>query len=260
METHSSIFAWKIPWTEESGGLYSMGLQRVRHDLVTEQQKQRCMNGWMKLKIRSSIFRSQLIRKKNCKRIRRRSKWWKDHTSPLVPLIHPESCPNPQTHWPVPVEPRWYPKQTHFNPQLWMVPSPFYSNGNPEGLRVFLQDFLVVEVNFSQLGVWKREAAFWFLTATFKLCHRLPHSKPPALLKHIITLLSSAKAPVIPCLVTHQWLQTCFPVFMWVALNIYGNGLSITRASEFLDLLDSIFCLLTPWAPNPKVMHHQSLN
>ena len=30
--THSSILAWKIPWTEESGGLQSMGLQRVRHD------------------------------------------------------------------------------------------------------------------------------------------------------------------------------------------------------------------------------------
>ena len=131
----------------------------------------------------------------------------------------------------------------------------------PEGLRVFLQNFLVVEVNCSQLGVWKREAAFWFLIATFKLCHRIPHSKPPALLKHIITLLSSAKAPVILCPFTHQWLQTGFPVFMWVDLNIYGSGLSITRASEFLDLLDSIFCLLTPRAPNPKVMHHHlSLN
>ena len=32
MATHSSILAWKIPWTEESGGLQSMGLQRVRHD------------------------------------------------------------------------------------------------------------------------------------------------------------------------------------------------------------------------------------
>ena len=32
MATHSSIFAWEIPWTEESGGLQSMGLQRVRHD------------------------------------------------------------------------------------------------------------------------------------------------------------------------------------------------------------------------------------
>ena len=32
MATHSSILAWKIPRTEESGGLQSMGLQRVRHD------------------------------------------------------------------------------------------------------------------------------------------------------------------------------------------------------------------------------------
>ena len=32
METHSSILAWRIPWTEETGGLQSMGSQRVRHD------------------------------------------------------------------------------------------------------------------------------------------------------------------------------------------------------------------------------------
>ena len=30
--THSSILAWKIPWTEEPGRLQSMGLQRVGHD------------------------------------------------------------------------------------------------------------------------------------------------------------------------------------------------------------------------------------
>ena len=30
--THSSILAWRIPWTEESGGLESMGSQRVGHD------------------------------------------------------------------------------------------------------------------------------------------------------------------------------------------------------------------------------------
>ena len=29
---HSSILAWRIPWTEEPGGLQSMGLQRVRQD------------------------------------------------------------------------------------------------------------------------------------------------------------------------------------------------------------------------------------
>ena len=34
MATHSSILAWKIPWTEEPGGLQSMGSQRVRHDWV----------------------------------------------------------------------------------------------------------------------------------------------------------------------------------------------------------------------------------
>ena len=32
MITHSSILAWRISWTEEPGGLHSMGLQRVRHD------------------------------------------------------------------------------------------------------------------------------------------------------------------------------------------------------------------------------------
>ena len=32
MATHSSILAWRIPWTEEPGGLQSIGLQRVRHN------------------------------------------------------------------------------------------------------------------------------------------------------------------------------------------------------------------------------------
>ena len=35
MATHSSILAWKIPWTEEPGRLKSMGSQRVRQDRVT---------------------------------------------------------------------------------------------------------------------------------------------------------------------------------------------------------------------------------
>ena len=32
MATHSSIFAWRIPWTEEPGGLQSTGSQRFRHN------------------------------------------------------------------------------------------------------------------------------------------------------------------------------------------------------------------------------------
>ena len=37
MATHSSILAWEIPWTEEPGGLQSMGSERVGHDLATKQ-------------------------------------------------------------------------------------------------------------------------------------------------------------------------------------------------------------------------------
>ena len=32
MATHSSILAWRIPWTEEPGGIQPVGLQRVRHN------------------------------------------------------------------------------------------------------------------------------------------------------------------------------------------------------------------------------------
>ena len=41
MAAHSSIPAWEIPWTEEPGGLRSMGLQRVGHDLATNN------NNWL---------------------------------------------------------------------------------------------------------------------------------------------------------------------------------------------------------------------
>ena len=40
MATHSSILAWRIPWTEEPGRLQPMGSQGVRSDLVTKQQQQ----------------------------------------------------------------------------------------------------------------------------------------------------------------------------------------------------------------------------
>ena len=41
MTTHSRILAWRIPWTEEPGGLQSTGSQRVGHDWVTSLH-----NGW----------------------------------------------------------------------------------------------------------------------------------------------------------------------------------------------------------------------
>ena len=41
MATHFSIPAWKIPWTEEPGGLQSIGSPRVGHDIATKHQQQR---------------------------------------------------------------------------------------------------------------------------------------------------------------------------------------------------------------------------
>ena len=38
MATRSGILAWQIPWTEEPCGLQSMGLQKVRYNLATQQQ------------------------------------------------------------------------------------------------------------------------------------------------------------------------------------------------------------------------------
>ena len=40
MATHPSILAWRTPWTEEPGGLQSMGSQRVGPDLVTQLHQQ----------------------------------------------------------------------------------------------------------------------------------------------------------------------------------------------------------------------------
>ena len=39
MATHSLILAWEIPWTEDSNRLQSMGLQRIGHNLVTDQEE-----------------------------------------------------------------------------------------------------------------------------------------------------------------------------------------------------------------------------
>ena len=46
MATYTGILAWEIAWTEEPGGLQSMGLKRVGYDLVTEHaQNQNVLQG-----------------------------------------------------------------------------------------------------------------------------------------------------------------------------------------------------------------------
>ena len=47
MATHSSILAWEIPWTEEPGGLQSMGSQRVRHNLETKNKNNSVIQDWL---------------------------------------------------------------------------------------------------------------------------------------------------------------------------------------------------------------------
>ena len=44
--THSSILAWKIPWTEEPGRLQSTGSQRLGHAGATEHREQVCKITW----------------------------------------------------------------------------------------------------------------------------------------------------------------------------------------------------------------------
>ena len=53
---HSSIFAWRIPWAEESGGLQSMGSQRVRHGWATKPRP-----SWYYLLLMEIINRSHLV-------------------------------------------------------------------------------------------------------------------------------------------------------------------------------------------------------
>ena len=59
MATHSSIFAWRIPWTEEPGGLQFVGSQRAGHNLATEKQQNE--EKWKTNKQRLYIETMQLL-------------------------------------------------------------------------------------------------------------------------------------------------------------------------------------------------------
>ena len=52
MAPQTSILAWRIPWTEETGGLQSMGSQRVGHDWVTKNNN----NKKFSLKVESYVL------------------------------------------------------------------------------------------------------------------------------------------------------------------------------------------------------------
>jgi len=56
MATHSSILAWEIPWTEEPGGLQSMGLQRVRYDCSDRAHDSQPLSGSDAVGLRNMYF------------------------------------------------------------------------------------------------------------------------------------------------------------------------------------------------------------
>ena len=58
--THSNIIAWEIPWTEEPGGLQSMGLQRVVHDLVTQHMSSIYKEKWWNQTSERHLYIEQL--------------------------------------------------------------------------------------------------------------------------------------------------------------------------------------------------------
>ena len=60
--THSSILAWKTPWTEEPGGLQSRGSQRVTYNLVIGKKLQKFSNYKYKEEVCSYSFSSNINR------------------------------------------------------------------------------------------------------------------------------------------------------------------------------------------------------
>ena len=58
MATHSSILAWEIPWTEEPGGLQSMGLQRVGHDSACMHKITDNFDSWQRSLYKAFAFMS----------------------------------------------------------------------------------------------------------------------------------------------------------------------------------------------------------
>ena len=60
MATHSSVLAWRTPWTEEPGGLRSMGSQKPRHNLATNTLTSLFSHGFININ-RCAVSRAFLL-------------------------------------------------------------------------------------------------------------------------------------------------------------------------------------------------------
>ena len=118
MATHASILAWEIPWTEETGRLQSMGCQRVRHNLATEQPATKsspeCYTGQQ-----SPLMVS-------CRRAKREAEataTWTQDPHPLQPLPLWLLAPLPATT---------QGGRARFD---WQTPDPHQDRGEPNGYK-----------------------------------------------------------------------------------------------------------------------------
>ena len=82
MATHSSILAWEIPWTEEPGGLQSMGSPRVGHNSATEHTR-----------ILYSTTMTKVQREIPCSWVPKASPWWIQCLSPSRSEIPAQPAP-----------------------------------------------------------------------------------------------------------------------------------------------------------------------
>ena len=85
MATHFSILAWEIQWTEESGRSHSMGLQRVRHDWVTELTYNKCHTINAYIRKSHALLDSKIS--KSCRR-----KWPADGVPTPIDDYHNHGC------------------------------------------------------------------------------------------------------------------------------------------------------------------------
>ena len=98
MTTHSSIFVWRIPWTEEPGELQSTGSQRVRHNWVTNTHSiARAYSSEPKEKIQRARSTTNKLPNRNLQHPHR---YFVFMASVVVRRAHMENCQPRKLTWP----------------------------------------------------------------------------------------------------------------------------------------------------------------
>jgi len=133
MATHSRVLAWRIPWTEEHGGLQSMGSQRVRHDWAAGHARRH-----------SKLYPQYLEHTRDFRNIRH----WKNVSKvnevewkgPSVLYIVNITSIYPVYRWSTIIKKRWFAKKR----QNWWDYGKFFISGVPVNGVLLLKRFLMI--------------------------------------------------------------------------------------------------------------------